>query len=241
MNELVIDGRVVTLPSTDGMLLGALAHAGVVVPVLCHDPRLSPQGSCGVCVVEIRHGDGWRPVPACATPVSSVEEVRTQSEALVRSRRWTLELLFSNHSPAAKFHPDRSFGGSKPPLVCACRGHRSCTLRNLCLEVEAEPDALGRPASESPPELLRTGIELEMSKCVRCDRCVRICREVVEVEALSFARRGHDTTLVYAAPADPELVERCDRCAEGGALCIDTCPTDALHPPRPAKLKVVKS
>lgn len=223
-----------------GMLLHAVEAAGVYVPTLCHDPRLTPQGSCGICMVEVKIGERWVQAPACATPASDGVEVRTASEPLNRTRRWTIELLFSHHTTAARYYPQRREKTGKPPLVCACKGHESCALRGLCLDLEAEPHRLETRAEPEPPEALRPGIELEMDKCIRCDRCVRICREVAGVEALGFAARGRNTTLIYETPPSSELLEQCDQCVETGALCIDTCPTDALHPPRRrSKLKVV--
>lgn len=218
-------------------VLDALDAVGVHVPTLCHDPRLKPIGSCGMCAVELRgpKATEWNVAPACATSASEGMQIRTQSERLEEARRWTLELLFSRHSRAARSYPERK---NRPSLVCACRGHATCVLRRLCLEGDAQPDRLGRPDRDPAPVLLRHGIELEMAKCVRCDRCVRMCREVVGVEALSFHGRGSATELIYETPASPELKQACDDCEEGGALCIETCPTDALHAPR--KLKVVK-
>jgi len=237
--EVTVDGRAAQL-NAGASLLDAVQSTGVHVPTLCHDPRLTPQGSCGICMVEVWRDDRWVQMPACATPASHGGEVRTSSDALARSRRWTLELLFAHHSTAARHHPERKGQSNKPPLVCACRGHQQCTLRSLCLQLEAEPDRLGTRTEPEAPEEIRPGIELEMSKCIRCDRCVRICREVAGVEALGFADRGQDTTLVFAKPVSDEAMQRCDRCVESGALCIDTCPTDALHVPRRrSKLKVV--
>ncbi len=78
-------------------LLDVATEAGVHVPTLCHDPRLEPEGSCWVCVVEVRRGDGWAAVPACATRAEAGMEVRTDSEAVREARRWAVELLLSDH------------------------------------------------------------------------------------------------------------------------------------------------
>lgn len=234
---ITVDGEQTEVPRGE-MILRAVEAVGVHVPTLCHDSRLTPQGSCGICMIEVRRDVEWRKAPACSTPAQDGAEVRTHSPALETSRRLTLELLFSHHTTAARYYPERR--GAKPPLVCACKGHASCALRSLCLDLDAQPDRFDVRADPDPPQSLRDGIELEMSKCIRCDRCVRICREVVGVEALSFVSRGRDTQLVFAEPVSPELLERCNGCVETGALCIDTCPTDALHPPRRgSKLPVV--
>ncbi len=235
---IIIDGRSVTTDATHS-LLQAMETTDSHVPVLCHDPRLAPRGTCGICMVEVRSGEQWRKTPACATRLDGIEEVRTRSPALTASRRWTLELLIARHSASARFYPDRVGDGRKPPMVCACRGHPTCVLRSACLQVQAMPLSTERAPREDAPVLLRAGIELEMSKCILCDRCVRICREVKGVEALSLAGRGHEATVVYAKPASTALVEACDACERTGALCIDTCPTDALRPVRNPRLKVV--
>ncbi len=237
---VVVDGLPVSV-DRERTILAAIAASNSHVPVLCHDPRLSPRGTCGICVVEARTGPRWHTVPACATPVLDVDEIRTRSAALHRARRWTLSLLFARHSSAARFYPQRLESGHPLPLVCACRGHAKCALRSACLEIRAMPRPSERAPIETSPVLLRRGIELDMSKCIVCDRCVRICREVKGVEALTLSGRGRTTSLVYAPPADDQRAARCDACEAGGALCIDTCPTDALRRPSNPRLTVVPS
>ena len=75
---------------------------------------------------------------------------------------------------------------------------------------------------------LRPGLRLEMNKCIRCARCVRICSELVGVHAIEFIGRGFDIRLAFAPLMEASVYTRCDECLGGGALCADTCPTGAL-------------
>jgi formate dehydrogenase alpha subunit len=232
--NIEIDGAAVTVEA-GATLLEVVEAQGTRVPTLCHDPRLTPTGGCGVCALERRPAEGpWTLVPACATRVAEGDVVRSRSDAITRARQLTLSLLFGRHSSSARYRPERR-GTDKRPLVCACRGHATCTLRALCLELDANPDLLGERAPKGEPVALRGGVELDMSKCVRCDRCVRICRDVADVGALGFVGRGADTLLAYARPVDLERRRACDVCAESGPLCVDTCPTDALRAPKPTR------
>jgi len=95
---LTIDGT--PREAADGtLLIDALAAAGADVPHLCHDKRLTPSGSCRLCVVEV-NGQA-RPVPSCSLPVSEGMIVRTRSEALDALRRTNLELIAAHYPLAA--------------------------------------------------------------------------------------------------------------------------------------------
>jgi formate dehydrogenase major subunit len=113
-------------------------------------------------------------------------------------------------------------------MQCGCDTYDVCTLRGLMQEYGIAPSALRGAVHRYSVVSMRQGIRLDMNKCIRCGRCVRICRDVVGVDALSFIQRGFDTRLFFAADADSPQRDGCDRCAADGALCVDTCPTGAL-------------
>ena len=68
------DGSVTVVEVPEGTkVTEAAAKAGVVIPTLCHHPRLTPVGKCGLCVVAVEKG----PTPtqlACSTVCRSNDD-----------------------------------------------------------------------------------------------------------------------------------------------------------------------
>jgi formate dehydrogenase major subunit len=72
-------------------VLEAAQELGIRLPDLCHDPRISPSGSCRLCLIEI---DGHeRPLAACQTPISEGIDIRTHTPQLEAGRKAILEML----------------------------------------------------------------------------------------------------------------------------------------------------
>jgi len=74
---LTIDGIEVTV-SRGATILDAAEKAGVKIPSLCHDKRLTPFGSCRLCMVELKGREG-KLIPACFSPARNGMEVITAS------------------------------------------------------------------------------------------------------------------------------------------------------------------
>ena len=52
MTTLIIDGQ--KIEASDEMtILQAAQAAGIYIPVICAHPMLTPDGSCGLCLVEV--------------------------------------------------------------------------------------------------------------------------------------------------------------------------------------------
>ena len=75
-------------------ILQACRVAGIEIPTLCYEPKLSPYGACRICVVESRA----RKTPiSCGTQIADGMVVTTHSERVIENRRLVLELIFSDH------------------------------------------------------------------------------------------------------------------------------------------------
>ena len=189
----------------DGIsVLNACRCAGIAIPTLCHDDRLKPIGSCRMCLVEIEGKS--RPVPACDTRVTEGMSISTHSPALENERRMILKML-------AQDHPGEAFErSSKKPF------YRQALQYGL-----SERDFNG----SKQPHLVDDShpyIHVDMAKCIRCYRCVRICEEVQGQFVWQILNRGHDTLIV------PDSGTNLDEssCVSCGA-CVDTCPSGALE------------
>lgn len=202
---LHLDGHPVTVPA-GATLLEAAQALGVEIPTLCHEPALVPEGVCRLCLVEV--GDSGRLVPACATPATPELQVRTASEPVLEARRGVLELLLARHAEPC---PGRAAG-------VTCR---------LCDHADALGVAtarLGRAPSRSP--VVENAFMLsDMSACIRCARCVRVCSDVQGVGVLAMIGRA-GTTRVSPAGGGPLSETACELCGN----CVATCPTGALRP-----------
>jgi formate dehydrogenase major subunit len=201
MPHVVLNGKPATLPEAPS-LADALRAAGVHLPALCHDERLAPTGACRLCLVRIAGLP--RPVPACATPVTEGLHIETASPDLETARRGALELL-AHRYPAepVRADPDKPF-------------HQEIAARGLA-------DQLLEQGGPSQVDRSHPYITVDMSRCIQCARCVRICNEVQGQFVWHVRDRGFETRI---EPDGPNLLT--SSCVSCGA-CVDTCPTGALE------------
>lgn len=164
--KVIIDGREVVLekPTT---ILNAARRAGIDIPSLCYDERLSPYGSCRLCLVEVK-GRGL--VTACTTYVQDGMEVSTETPEVVEHRKVILGMLAERHPRDA-------------------RGR----LAELFKRYGVEPGGEERPelVDDSHP-LLR----FDFSRCVLCYSCVRVCDEYIGRLIWRAMYRGQQTVVI---------------------------------------------
>ena len=93
MVHLTINDQPVEVAEGRTLLEGCREH-NIHVPTLCYHPALEPYGACRLCIVEVSHPPREpRLVAACAYPCEEGAVVKTETEAVRRSRRLTAELL----------------------------------------------------------------------------------------------------------------------------------------------------
>lgn len=209
--KLTIDDRPVEA-APGQTILEVAGRLGIKIPTLCHDPRLKPFGACRVCLVEVGgegHSHKARPLQtACSLEIQEGMVVRTNTKKVTDTRRFILELILSDH-----------------PLDCmTCDKCGTCTLQDLAYEYGIKESRFFRSPQRGIAPDPNTMILRDDSKCILCGRCVRICDEVEQAEALDFINRGFDT-VVGPAYGDTLLGTTCEFCGQ----CVSTCPVGALR------------
>ncbi len=201
--------RTVQVPRA-ATVLEALHAAGVRPPALCHDERISPQGSCRTCLVAVEPPGASRTVvAACTTAAADGMTVDPGDPDARMAARGALELIVSELPARALEVP-----AERSELVRACR--------DLGVTGEAFAGATHRRGRDHSHPY----VKLDRDLCIACGRCVRMCAEVQGTFALELAGRGFDT-VVTAGAGEPWVDSPCVAC--GG--CVDSCPTGALSEP----------
>ncbi len=187
----------------DSMLIATLRRAGVDIPTLCHDDRLTPYGGCRLCVVDRKDGRGGL-IPACSTPVQAGMVVETETPAVAEARRRQLQLLVLDHRMECP--------------VCERRG--DCRLQDLVFTYWSPDQELPFAMTRRPQDTRSKIIVRDPEKCIACGKCARLCDEVQGVAEIGLLHRGLGTRIgtFLDRPLD------CEFCGQ----CVNACPVGAL-------------
>ena len=131
--NLTIDGVRVTASKGATIMEAAEKALGVKIPRLCYHPKLSIQGSCRVCIVEVKGAPGY--VTACSAKCAEGMEVQTNSPAIRQARRDIVELLLDNH----------------PRACLTCDRDGNCELQNLAYTLGVRDYQFSGGATPIPP------------------------------------------------------------------------------------------
>lgn len=205
MVELEIDGK--KIQAEDGASIIEAADAeGIYIPRYCYHKKLSIAANCRMCLVEVEKSG--KPLPACATPVTSEMKVFTRSEKALNAQRAVMEYLLINH-----------------PLDCPiCDQGGECDLQDLAMGYGLPYSYYEESKRSVYNDDLGPLIDTEMTRCIHCTRCVRFGEEIAGHRELGVTYRGEKE---FISTYIKHFMQ-----SELSGNIIDLCPVGALtHKP----------
>lgn len=227
--NLTINGKPVSV-SRGTTILEAAKTAGIRIPTLCAYEGMGPHAACRLCIVQVEGEEKEK--LACAVKAAEGMSVVTDSPALFEKRKATLTDMFHRHTVDCD-HCAR-VGGSRiedlEPEICENCFYCDCQRKGFC-ELQALAREFGistLPFEPRRDDFLRdesTGVILrDPNKCVKCRRCVDVCKNTQAVGVLGMIKteNGQTVGVMTAATLAESACIRCGR-------CIDVCPTGAVY------------
>ena len=204
MVHLKVNGIDVEVPAGSTVLQAAKA-ANIDIPSLCYLKDVNCIGACRICVVEIKNRRGL--AAACVYPVEEGMEVETNTPAVRKSRKTTLELLLSTHNKKC----------------LSCERSENCELQRLSRDYGVDEDRFINEGTRYEIDDSSAYIVRDNNKCINCQRCVAACQKVQSIGCIGEIRRGFNTHIGCAF--DSKLA---DAACVGCGQCIVACPVGAL-------------
>ncbi|HLH30284.1 MAG TPA: 2Fe-2S iron-sulfur cluster-binding protein [Terriglobia bacterium] len=203
MPKVTINGQ--TYEAEKGKTIIQVAdEVGVQIPRYCYHPDIGIEGSCRMCLVEVKGAP--KLVPSCATPIADNMEVRTNTERVHQAVRYAMEFLLLHH-----------------PIDCpVCDQSGECWLQDYYM-AHAGHDSrypLGQKTRRKKAFNLGPLVKLDQERCILCTRCVRFTRNVTKTNEIQVFSRGHN--------AEIGIFEDRPLNNAYSANVVDVCPVGAL-------------
>jgi NADH-quinone oxidoreductase subunit G len=177
---------------------------GIQIPRYCYHPDIGIEGSCRMCLVEVKGAP--KLMPSCATPVTDGMEIRTNTERVQQAVRYAMEFLLLHH-----------------PIDCpVCDQSGECWLQDYYMSVAGHDSRypLGQKTRRRKAFDLGPLVKLDQERCILCTRCVRFTRNVTHTNEIQVFNRGHSSEIGI-------FKDRPLNNAYSGNV-VDVCPVGAL-------------
>ncbi|MEN3047067.1 MAG: formate dehydrogenase subunit alpha [Candidatus Hydrothermales bacterium] len=212
MNEkyinVKINGKEYSFPQ--GLkIVEACKKIGIYIPTLCFLKEVSEEGSCGICVVEIKEFKNLQ--RACITEIKDGMEITTDSEKIYKVRKMNLEFILSLH----------------PPECITCESDGDCLLQDLAYKFNIPSSRFFKKEEiiykETKAWETNPFIKFYPEKCILCRRCVNACKNRAATYAISVEGKGYKIKINTPFELPLEKTD-CEFCG----ICVEACPTGAL-------------
>jgi iron-only hydrogenase group A len=204
MINLTINGQNIEAENGSTILQAAL-KANIHIPTLCFLPEVQAIGACRVCLVEVEGMNSLQ--AACVFPATEGLKVHTNTENVRKARKFSIEMLLSNHS-----------------MDClTCPRNLNCELQKVAHELGVNEIRFIGEKSKGGIDNSSPSIRRDNNKCILCRRCVTVCENIQSVNALALQGRGFETHVEVAFGNGLGNVA-CTNCGQ----CTLVCPVGAI-------------
>ncbi|WP_305072430.1 2Fe-2S iron-sulfur cluster binding domain-containing protein [Propionivibrio sp.] len=192
-------------------ILEVARRQGIHIPTLCelNDIDHAP-GTCRVCLVEVLRPGQAAPeyLTACDTPMGEGWSVQTRTRIVQEMRQLQMEMIMADHHQDCSTCPRN--GNCELLPVANSVGLKQIRFRYTEGWKDLQPDTGTQP------------IVYDRSRCIRCQRCVAVCRNVQGIDALEM--NGWGPTAGVRLKGGNVDISPCVTCGQ----CVMVCPTGAL-------------
>lgn len=172
--KIIIDRQEIDANPGETILEAAHRH-GIDIPTLCYHEAFGGQGSCRMCMVEVKTRSATRLVASCTYPIDEAIEVKTSTPVIERTRRTIVSLLYRSA-------PNSEFIG-KLYSEYKCLGNRleideseRCILCRLCVKACEEMGSSAISAIlRGTEKRISTPFDEASIVCIGCAACANIC------------------------------------------------------------------
>lgn len=155
-----------------------------------------------MCLVEVE--GAWKPLPACATPVTNGMKVHTKSKKAITAQKSVMEFLLINH-----------------PLDCPiCDQGGECELQDVAMDYGEDVSRHSEPKRILGDKNVGSLIQTDMTRCIHCTRCVRFGQEIAGV--MELGATGRSEFVEIGTYIEGSIT------SEMSGNMIDICPVGAL-------------
>lgn len=179
MVKLTINNIPIEVPKGTKIMQAAKV-LGIDIPHLCYHEDQRIKAHCRLCSVEVTGKK--RLLAACSTEVWEGMDVHTDTQIVRDTQVSILQLMLANH------HKD----------CLSCPRNQNCDLQRLCSRFNILKSNLPSVVKEVPRIETNPSIVRDPSKCIRCGRCIRACKDVQGIAALTYAGRSSDIVVTTA-------------------------------------------
>ena len=207
----------------------------IPIPILCHQPHMTPVAVCRLCVVQIygqkrgKRAPERKLLPACQHQVKEAMEVFTSNaegpdgDRVRQSVKVLTEMLAADHLKlVATPRLAKELGPYDELGNMAARFGADATRLKLDVLSDPPPTAAAR-AGRRQFDATSPVFLLNHEACILCERCIRACNDVVKHHVIGRTGKGNTAGISFDLN-DPMGESSCVKCGE----CMVSCPTSAI-------------